>query len=147
MASPFKLNAIKCCAEEVSSLDGKSYVPIQGPSASNPVCKLLVFRVWICNERDSETYRDFYIIVPTERLFFISMKLKKSPDEIVPWTEWGPPNARCLMGDTIYELGGVHVFRACTQKYILDFNQVDIARDLSRGLKENIITEPTIGDS
>lgn len=78
--------------------------------------------------------------------------LAEAPREsnILEWKDWGPLNTRCFFNlygrEFPEEVCGVNIYhnRFNSGGNILDFNQLDIARDLARGEEvEGIVNEPT----
>jgi hypothetical protein len=138
LAHPWKIVGVACFCEEVFTLSDDTYLPVQSPFVSPPFAKLLLFQ-FVLEGRDDTNRVKLYMVVPTDYLY---PKPNQRSNEVIPWSSWGPHNTRCFLGEIFSE--SVHMFRVCTSTSILDFNQHDIARDLSNGTVQGICTEPTV---
>jgi len=63
---------------------------------------------------------------------------------VMPWSDWGEQNAR-VFDDIRWLAGnGIHMFRICTEDYILDFNPNLIAYDLHKRDDSDIYAKESV---
>jgi hypothetical protein len=128
--------AVTCSAEATSKLDGDSTFPFQSPFISAPCPKLLLFNIKLTKGPSLD------LVVLSTCFFPTPDQFGTSPDKTIPWSAWGPQNTRLFVD------GGfgpsVHMYRICTADSVMDFNPIDIARDICLGNEEYIQQEATI---
>jgi hypothetical protein len=123
-----------------SFLTSDSFTPLQTPFASSPDPKLWLLHIeFICPE--FQVTSKFNFIIQMKCFFPDPESLSQWPDKIVPWNGWGIKHTRVFKGDMQFNL---HSYRISTEDAILDFNPLSIARDICRGHKEGIFTQPDV---
>jgi hypothetical protein len=94
----------------------------------------------------------FSIAISTKVIDFVLRRFGHRDSYVtVPWSDWGPLYTRCfcnvLNRDSLDSPAPFYHNRFITGEAVFDFNSVSIARDIARGDKENIVTEPSVIES
>jgi hypothetical protein len=114
-------------------------IPLSSPFAtpSSPQLLLLKFVLWWRTVSDGDA-SDVTFVVLTKPFCHIAAS---NANKEVPWDVWGPPNTRIFDNERISTDAYMH--KVCTEDSILDFNPIDISRDICKGQTYGIHTEPT----
>lgn len=128
----------ECCACMDNSRPAFPEHPFNG--TPHPLLLLFEFTVtkgnWDINRREATM-----VLMPSLLRDMIRAK-GEMPNQLFEWNDWGPSSTRILEN---IEPSSVCQYRLLMQTQersaIIDFNPVDIARDLRRGRDTNIISE------
>jgi len=137
------LGVTLCRSEMTSKIESDTTFPFQAPFTSPPYPKLLLFHFMLVGGPDSTpgAYA-FHMVVLSTCFFPTPEQLKPWPNNTIPWSVWGEHNSRIFLKT---EFGpSVHMHRICTSDSVMDFNPIDIARDLCLGNEEDIWNQATI---
>jgi hypothetical protein len=138
---------VMCYSRESSSMGRGTFAPYKKPFGPSFQDELIIFHFQIKSLRPST--RKFTIIIEPGVMVSFARNARDCP--VIPWKDWGVKHTRCFLDMDLdirrqefnEENAYVKVYqqRLMTAMDILDFNQLDIARDLSRGRPEGIIHE------
>jgi hypothetical protein len=149
MYDDWHVEQVFCYTSETSSNGVDSFVPYRMPFLPTGGIGIVVYHfrlIALC-----PATKTFTIVIGPD----IIPGLAETPRDsnVLEWKDWGPSNTRCFF-DLAISAGGfefenestankIRHNRFLTTTDILDFNQLDIARDLARGEREGIVSEPS----
>jgi hypothetical protein len=137
-----KIRFARVCTSKISAPGDRAFAPFRFPFATSPFPQLLLLTIKLRGSKNVDKNADISFVVLTEVFNQTREQVASWPNKEVPWDVWGPANTRVFKNEPIRFEAYMH--KVCTRDSILDFNPVDIARDLCRSQIDGICAQPTI---
>jgi len=130
------------CTSRISCPGKCGFAPLSFPFATPPFPQLMLL-TFLLQGRAGTADEDIHFVMLTDPFYQSAEQAATYPNKEIPWEAWGPSNTRIFNYEEKIHIDAF-MYKVYSEGCILDFNPIDISRDLCRGETDGIFTKESV---